>query len=194
VKRRLNGLVGLLKSAPKFLANVLTPLGFFEDSRLDAVMVARWHRIAYKMIKPPINRLTVAMRTLKDIIKHPEQPSDPRLPKRKTLTTPPLGHRFRLVRLLPEILISVHNCGWLHKDIRPENVVFFASPGIDFNMPYLLGCEHSRKDAAGEQADTVISVDSGVMLYQHPDHMKRQYYRQKFGQYQLGCMLLEIAY
>ena len=194
VRSRLNGLVGLLKSAPKSVANVLSPIGFFEDSRLDVSTAARWFGIAYEKIRLPINRPTVIMRTLESLIERPEQPSDPRLPKCKRFPTPPLGQRFRLARRLSETLLSIHNCGWLHKGIRPGNVVFFASPEIDFDMPYLLGWEYSRKDASSEQTETVISADSGAILYQHPDHARGQYYRQEFDQYQLGCILLEIAY
>lgn len=196
VRKRLNGLVSLLKSTPKSLINVLTPLGLFEDSRLTdgRGTATTWFGIAYEMPKLATERTTVTMKSLKDLIERPEEPSDPKLQRRKRFPAPPLGQRFRLARRLSETLLSIHNCGWLHKGIRPENIVFFTNPGVDFNMPYLLGWEYSRKDAAGEQTETVITADKNAMLYQHPDNVERQYYRPEFDQYQLGCMLLEIAY
>jgi len=67
-----------------------------------------------------------------------------------------LGIRFDLARKLMHSVIAMHTCGWLHKNISPENIFFFAArpgPGEkfkdyekDFSSPIIVGYGLSRPD------------------------------------------------
>ena len=68
-----------------------------------------------------------------------------------------LGLRFDLARKLMEALMSLHAVGWLHKDLRSDNILFFpVKPSYthgridgskkDFGHPYIMGYGLSRPD------------------------------------------------
>ncbi|KAL9035143.1 MAG: hypothetical protein Q9180_005018 [Flavoplaca navasiana] len=67
-----------------------------------------------------------------------------------------LGDRFDLAKKLMRSVVALHTCGWLHKNICPENILFFAArpnPGEvisasrkDFSRPVLVGYGLSRPD------------------------------------------------
>jgi hypothetical protein len=99
-----------------------------------------------------------------------------------------------LARRLSEILLSLHNCGWLHKGILPENIIFLPAPKVDFKEPFLVGWNYSREDKGGHLTETVATASPDDLLYRHPDHVNRLYYKQEYDHYQLGCLLIEIAY
>lgn len=74
---------------------------------------------------------------------------------------PSLGWRFHLAKKLARSVIFLHACGWIHKNIRSEYVLFFPDPqhpqirrtydGMGYEHPFILGYEYSRPD------DLVIS-------------------------------------
>ena len=74
-----------------------------------------------------------------------------------------LGIRFNLARKLVYSLVVMHTCGWLHKNLRPENILFFPAPPAaggkmkenrkDVGHPVIVGYGLSRPDD--------ISVTSG---------------------------------
>ncbi|KAI4219575.1 MAG: hypothetical protein L6R36_008231 [Xanthoria steineri] len=67
-----------------------------------------------------------------------------------------LGDRFSLAKKLIRSVVALHTCGWLHKNICPRNILFFAArstPGqaikaskIDFGRPFIVGYGLSRPD------------------------------------------------
>ncbi len=68
---------------------------------------------------------------------------------------PALGARFDLARKLVNTIVVLHTCGWLHKKICPNNVLFFFSlerPGQqaiwekDISDPFIMGYGLSRPD------------------------------------------------
>jgi serine/threonine protein kinase len=106
---------------------------------------------------------------------------------------PDLGDRFRLAQKLSEFMLHIHSCGWLHKGLRPDNVLFFSTSPVSIKEPYIVGWEYSRKVANIEQTETILSDNHDADLYCHPDQLKKQSYRPQFDHYKLGCLLLEIG-
>ena len=132
------------------------------------------------------------LRTLRDLLTLPKSEGGNRQwirQKRK----PPLGERFRLAAQLAQAVGSIHNCGWLHKGIRPENIIFVNNQGLMINDPYLVGWAQSRRNASEEQTEAIISAFEDTAIYHHPDYLRGGRYSETFDQYQLGCVLMEIA-
>jgi hypothetical protein len=126
---------------------------------------------------------------------------------------PPLGIRFDLARSLLRSLILLHASGWLHKNIRPESIMFFpldrgsiTRDCIDFNHPLLMGYGYSRLHITSDDENvardgrplmtTYQSNHITLDIYQHPD--KRNYpkwrYQHAYDIYSLGVLLLEIGF
>ncbi|KAL8911707.1 MAG: hypothetical protein Q9171_003159 [Xanthocarpia ochracea] len=67
-----------------------------------------------------------------------------------------LGDRFDLAKKLTYSVVALHTCGWLHKNICPGNILFFAArPAVgesisrtrkDFGRPVIVGYGLSRPD------------------------------------------------
>lgn len=186
---RVSDIVAILSSPPKCINNILSSPGFFEDSRGNS-RGTKWIGIAYSIA---FLRYRPKIRTMRDLLTRPEG-------KFKEMWKPPLGDRFRLAHRLAEILLEVHNCGWLHKGLRPENIVFFST-AMSVKDPYLLGWDSARSSKRGQKTEPVISWHKDSELYQHPlwfeepspqDNDKSRF-RIEFDHYQLGCVLLEIG-
>ncbi|KAF2251189.1 hypothetical protein BU26DRAFT_517904 [Trematosphaeria pertusa] len=199
MRLRMSDVVGMLNFPPTFLHNVLKSYGFFEHNRLNAISIPEhWIGVVYQMPAIMKNNPDIAVRTLAEMLPAVRDEENKTL-KHEDLR-PPLGDRFRLASGLAGTLLSIHNCGWLHKGLRPENVVFISRQ-TSITMPYLMGWEYSRPAQRGQKTETVISSGSELELYQHPDWFKvdrdsssgEARYRKEFDQYQLGCVLLEIG-
>jgi len=66
---------------------------------------------------------------------------------------PSLTDRIELARKLAHCALELHSVGWLHKNIRSENIVFFHeedSTRRRLDTPYLIGMECSRPDHINE--------------------------------------------
>ncbi len=136
VMTRVSDVVAILNFPPTFLRNVLSSPGFFEDSRHNS-RGNSWIGIIYHTsslgYRPRI-------RTLRELLTASQLDQD--------IWKPPLGDRFRLAQHLTETLLTVNYCGWLHKGLRPENVVFFPTEK-SVNKSYLLGWDYSRSGQRG---------------------------------------------
>lgn len=73
-----------------------------------------------------------------------------------------LDVRFDLAKRLLASVVAVHTCGWLHKNIRSDNIFFFVERGEnyrkDIKRPFLVGWGLARPDdvvddVTGEQAE-----------------------------------------
>ncbi|KAL8878801.1 MAG: hypothetical protein Q9198_003468 [Flavoplaca austrocitrina] len=129
-----------------------------------------------------------------------------------------LGDRFGLAKKLMRSVVALHTCGWLHKKICPENILFFAArpnPGEvisalrkDFSRPVLVGYGLSRRDDIPDEGknDSRVSrrpdrsrFDKSSELehsiYQHPQKATNPYRRSRhsYDLYSLGLILLEIG-
>ncbi|RBR20150.1 uncharacterized protein FIESC28_05429 [Fusarium coffeatum] len=67
---------------------------------------------------------------------------------------PDVGMRLRLAAQVCQTLLSFHTAGWLHKDMRSENILLVSptsSPSIDrLSRPYLCGFSFARQGSPTE--------------------------------------------
>lgn len=115
---------------------------------------------------------------------------DPTFPK------PNLGERFKLALHLAQACLQLHSAQWLHKGLRPQNVLFFPKKRMQrwlLDRPYLTGFELSRMQGADHPTEHLLSADLDVFLYCHPRKLQGARYEVMFDHYALGCLLLELA-
>ena len=121
-----------------------------------------------------------------------------------------LSDRIQLARSIAAAVLYVHASGFVHKNIRPDNIIVFephlaATTPISereactfpraIGQPYLAGYDGIRKeDAATLMIDT---VEWHQRLYHPPERLREKSQRTKFTWrhdiYSLGVVLLEIA-
>ncbi|KAL8684251.1 MAG: hypothetical protein Q9224_006488, partial [Gallowayella concinna] len=134
-----------------------------------------------------------------------------------------LGARFNLARKLLQCVVMLHTSGWLHKNLHPENILFFAarpSAGAkitvgkkDLERPIIVGYDRSRPDDVQEpgrkEQQPVTQVaralhtnnimkarkEPNYAIYQHPEKIAKpnRRFRHSYDIYSLGLMLLEIG-
>jgi serine/threonine protein kinase len=127
------------------------------------------------------------MKTLRDCIRH-------RSPQ------PSLNDRISLAIALTETVLQLHTSGFLHKEIRSENILFFqlphklSAPSVDITSPYLAGYIYARADNPLEATETP-EAQFEADLYRHPSSLgiSRASYRKNFDLFSLGCVLLELG-
>ncbi|KAF2725547.1 hypothetical protein K431DRAFT_290668 [Polychaeton citri CBS 116435] len=113
-----------------------------------------------------------------------------------------LSQRFRIALKMCEAVLQLHTAGWLHKNIRSENVLFFKSATSSGNEPevrdpYMIGYDNVRPDSLEAAAKLTLSSDTSLYhdLYRHPakrSHMITTY-EKTHDLYALACLLTEIA-
>ncbi|KAF2115015.1 prion-inhibition and propagation-domain-containing protein [Lophiotrema nucula] len=116
---------------------------------------------------------------------------------------PSLNLRLSLAVTLLENLLNLHTSGWLHKELRSDNVILIR----DTNTPrenvteelasfsiYVAGYVYSRVDSPGEMTEPLRS-ELEADLYRHPSLLSdsRQSYRKSLDIFSVGCTLLEIG-
>ena len=112
---------------------------------------------------------------------------------------PSLTDRTRIAHVLAEALKQLHTCGWLHKSIHADNIIFVDHGDRHWEHgqssgPYVAGFEYTRADTLLEITEDAPS-DAEQSLYRHPESLGqlRASYRKEFDLFALGCVLLEIA-
>ena len=161
------------------------------DARNESVN--GWIGIVYEL-PLSLDRPLPAPVTLRELLENSHDTGRSDSSHKKPLFMPSLGHRFRLAQKLSEFVLHIHSCGWLHKGLRSDNIIFFPALKISIEDPYIVGWEYSRKEGNVEQTESMLSDNSEAKLYAHPDQLKGQPYCCRFDHYQLGCLLLEIGY
>ncbi|KAJ6031534.1 hypothetical protein N7540_002266 [Penicillium herquei] len=164
-----------LPKGPSFMT--LNCLGFLED--MDEII--------FLYTYPPTSDLTFPPRSLQELL-------------RDSKTKPPsLTARLKLALDICNTLLTVHTSGWLHKNIRSENILFFtpsdASETSTFGTrPYLTGFTFARADSPVEISDQA-SEDSLADIYRHPHALGEPSasYAMYMDHYSLGTVLTEIA-
>ena len=112
---------------------------------------------------------------------------------------PELGERFQLAKTLVSTLFEIHNLGWLHKNIRPKNILFWPKPNseykVDITKPYLVGFDLSRPNKPGEFSEKPLSYGGDDELYRHPFYARAapNCFLPSFDMYSLGVVLYEIG-
>lgn len=110
---------------------------------------------------------------------------------------PSLNERLSIAIALAETILQLHTTGWLHKGIRPDNVLFLEAYGQAWSSrtakgPYIAGYEYARPSNA--ETETVPSQPE-LELYRHPlaHGPARSNFNRSFDLFALGCILLELA-
>ncbi|KAH0429342.1 hypothetical protein CcaCcLH18_08464 [Colletotrichum camelliae] len=143
------------------------------------------HGIVYNM---PDNNTDWTFKTLKDLISDQPYVS--------------LGRRIEVARMIAQTVLQLHTAGWMHKSLRPENIIFLAPRGSSSILflesePIIVGYDYARADnehsaaAYTQRPDTDIDAD----LYRHLKTRgdNRETYQKRFDLYSLGCLILELA-
>ncbi|KAK3988017.1 hypothetical protein QBC44DRAFT_293894 [Cladorrhinum sp. PSN332] len=118
-----------------------------------------------------------------------------------------LGDKFHMAKSLVGTLFELHSCNWLHKNISPENVLFFRdsdtdpnNSGLDLEHPYLIGFHHSRPQGEFYSDLWSANPNEDLVFYQHAEYRRQQpslttkRFEKKYDYYGLGVILLEIGY
>ncbi|KAI0893874.1 prion-inhibition and propagation-domain-containing protein [Annulohypoxylon nitens] len=113
-----------------------------------------------------------------------------------------LTRRLTIARALAETLLQLHTAGWMHKGLRPENIIFLAPEGSrngDFlqSEPFVMGYDYARPDTPDAAAafTQLPENNPSADLYRHPQArgLARETYQKRFDLYALGCLLVELA-
>ncbi|RDW69767.1 hypothetical protein BP6252_08787 [Coleophoma cylindrospora] len=109
---------------------------------------------------------------------------------------PSLSARLALCTVLARCVHSLHAVNWLHKALRPDNIIFFSSSGLpSLNEPFLSGFELSRPSIM-DQLTEKPKFDPLKDIYRHPNAQSSQTdgkYRKSYDIYSLGVLMIEIA-
>lgn len=109
-------------------------------------------------------------------------------------TSPSVTERLQLALRVTESVRHFHTAGWLHKNLRSENILLFPSTSLEHPLanPMLAGFAFSRMDspsAISEQPSTDPQRD----IYRHPESMGEPStsFTAAMDIYALGTVLLE---
>ncbi|KAL5313162.1 hypothetical protein ACEPPN_018895 [Leptodophora sp. 'Broadleaf-Isolate-01'] len=144
--------------------------------------------------------------TLSSMLREPPK-VPPRPDERAAKPQHPLNQRFEFAKKLATALLFLHTTGWLHKDIRPENILVFQSSSVPhakrfprvLGDPFLVGLESARATAADSDKSARRKEAMWKMdIYQHPDRVYinapiERDYTKAHDVYSLGIVLLEIG-
>ena len=115
----------------------------------------------------------------------------------------PLEQRFTFARDLCQTVRNIHECGWIHKDIRSRNIILVPQEQTPTNSTssdeghkfvlYLKGFEFSRPEQG--RSSLKANFDSKINMYRHPKRQGAPVERfdQEHDIYAVGVVLLEIG-
>ena len=116
-----------------------------------------------------------------------------------TNSHPSLTERLLLARRIANSLFELLVVGWYHKNLRPQNLLFFPTPGDQNSMatipePYVIGFEYSRPNQTDVGATEGEAENLDFDIYRHPDQLVHgQPFHQDFDIYSFGLLLVVIA-
>ncbi|KAL8727025.1 MAG: hypothetical protein Q9166_006323 [cf. Caloplaca sp. 2 TL-2023] len=124
----------------------------------------------------------------------------------------PLNHKVRFGCNIAQAVLYVHLVGWVHKSIRPDNILVFEDEVLEnddddeddrhrrnrfpyvLNSPYLAGFEYARSVKA--LSDKTGNAEWRVNIYRHPKRqhlVQNEEYNMAHDIYSLGVVLLELG-
>ena len=112
---------------------------------------------------------------------------------------PSLNLRLAFAITILETLLQLHTLGWLHKELRSDNVLFILdtfSETTDFLLApmRITGYVYARADDLHEPTEPLKS-ELQADLYRHPACLRqpRENFRRAFDAFSVGCILLELG-
>ena len=122
----------------------------------------------------------------------------------------PLNHRLDLAKKLASAVFFIHSGGFVHKNIRPENIIIFepdlaesacSAETIKYSQfpralgaPYLVGYDGVRKVDAKSDRIAVDNPERGIYLSPERHRLKvGDEFTMQHDVYSLGVVLLELA-
>lgn len=131
------------------------------------------------------------------IFSFPENQDDPtslRALLVQASSTYPLNARINIAQMLARSVMFLHDCKFVHKSLRPDNIICFASQGECPDKPYMVGLDRFRLiDARSMRlSDDLWYKD----IYRHPSRQgirPEKDYIMQHDIYSLGVCLLEIG-
>lgn len=193
LKYRIAKVASLLASMQDPTFHSLACLGFLKDSQSG--------RYAY-LFEPPTFALYGAMASMTSQSSATPAFSMKSLDQLFSLPMmrPSLNQRLKIATALAETVLQLHTAGWLHKCIRPDNVLFFVPNAKAWDsiheepLVYLSGYEYARADNPLEATEDP-SMFRNARMYRHPLSLGqgRASFSKRFDLYSLGCVLIEIG-
>ncbi|KAH7397970.1 prion-inhibition and propagation-domain-containing protein [Cadophora sp. MPI-SDFR-AT-0126] len=110
----------------------------------------------------------------------------------KTFASISVTNRLQVAREVCKTLLGFHTAGWLHKDIRSDNVMFFQQDG--WSKPYITCFSFARQDSPSEISEQP-SQEPLADIYRHPQALGEpsMSFQKHMDMYSLGLLLLELA-
>ncbi len=111
---------------------------------------------------------------------------------KQSLQTEPISVQARFSRLAEQLaraLGYMHEKGWLHHDLKPDNILFSKSSElkiIDFSLSM------RRKGGLGKMVGGKVKVAQGTRTYIAPETIKKQYPTIQSDMYSFGVTLFEV--
>ncbi|KAI9699650.1 MAG: hypothetical protein M1836_002684 [Candelina mexicana] len=179
LKYRVANVASLLSKMNDPAFHALSCIGFLKS--------AKSARYAY-IFKPPISTIPrLVIKSLRDLLT-------------ASSLQPSINDRLKVAVAMTETLLQLHTAGWLHKAIRPDNIVFFTNSVDNWTKSdgmaasFLGGYEYARADNPLESTEDPSS-QKYPNLYRHPLSLgqKRSAFTKDFDRYSLGCVLLELG-
>ena len=151
----------------------------------------RIRKVQYELLYLIPRHLTKP-RSLRDLLTDPAG-------RRNSDVLHPLDHRIRLANRLATALIYVHWGQFVHKHIKPENILIFdacdtKSFPLAIGDPFLVGFDRSRLEREKTTYKGDIVIEDAI--YQHPERWgetAEQKSTMLHDIYSLGVVLLEIG-
>lgn len=111
----------------------------------------------------------------------------------KAMKSPSVTTRLAIARQLCKTVLTLHTAGWLHKDLRSENVLFFENNATGIE-PYVTGFSFSRQDSPTEISEQPSSQPEAD-IYRHPHTLGEpsDSFQKHMDLYSLGTILVELA-
>lgn len=106
----------------------------------------------------------------------------------------PLNARLNIAQMLARSCMFLHDCQFVHKSLRPENIICFSTQGQYPDKPYMIGLDRFRLiDARSMRSSDDLWYKD---IYRHPGRQgirPEKDYIMQHDIYSLGVCLLEIG-
>lgn len=111
---------------------------------------------------------------------------------KQLLKSEPIAAQARFTRLVEQLCLALgcmHEKGWLHHDLKPDNILFSKASElklIDFSLAM------KRQSGVGKMFAGKVKVVQGTRTYIAPETIRKQYPTIQSDIYSLGVTLFEV--